>query len=120
MVDGHVAVGQGLRLDALGSVHHQQRSLAGGQGAADLIGEVHMAGRVDQVQGVGFAVLGLVVHAHGLALDGNAALALQLHAVQNLIHHFPLLKYAGFFQNAVGQGGLAVVDMRDNAKIADF
>ena len=40
-----VAVGQGLGLDALGRVHHQDHRLAGGQRAADLVAEVHVARR---------------------------------------------------------------------------
>ena len=42
-VHGQVRVGEGLRLDALGRVHHQQRALAGGQRSGDLVGEVHVA-----------------------------------------------------------------------------
>ena len=36
-VDGEVGVGQRLRLDALGGVHQQQRSLAGGQRASHFL-----------------------------------------------------------------------------------
>ena len=45
-----------LRLDALRGVDDQQRALARGQRARDLVGEVDVAGRVDQVQLVGLAV----------------------------------------------------------------
>jgi multidrug efflux pump subunit AcrA (membrane-fusion protein) len=74
-----IDVGQRLGLDALRGVDHQQRAFAGGQRAADLIGEVDVAGRVHQVEDIGLAVLGLVVEAHGLRLDGDAALALDIH-----------------------------------------
>ena len=47
-----VAVGQGLGLDALGGVDQQDRPLAGGQRAADLVAEVDVAGGVDEVEGV--------------------------------------------------------------------
>ena len=47
---GQVDVGERLRLDALRGVHDQQRALAGGERAGDLVGEVDMAGRVDQVE----------------------------------------------------------------------
>ena len=63
VVEGEVGVGQRLRLDALGRVHHQQRALAGGERARDLVGEVDVAGRVDQVEDVVLAVLGLVARA---------------------------------------------------------
>ncbi len=55
LLDGRVAVGHALGLDALGGIHHQQRALAGGQRAGDLVGEVHVAGGVDEVQLVGLA-----------------------------------------------------------------
>ena len=55
-LDGRVGVGDRLRLDALGGVDDQQRALAGGQAARDLVGEVHVARGVDQVQVVGLAV----------------------------------------------------------------
>ena len=44
-----------------------------------------MAGRVDQVEDVVLAVVGVVVEAHGLRLDGDAALALDVHVVEHLL-----------------------------------
>ena len=51
-VEREVGVREGLRLDALRGVHHQERALAGVERARHLVGEVHVAGRVDQVQHV--------------------------------------------------------------------
>ena len=51
-----VAVGHGLRLDALRGVDHQHRALAGRQRAAHFVGEVDVPRRVDQVEQVGLAV----------------------------------------------------------------
>ena len=42
-VDGQVGVGDGLGLDALGGVDDQQRALARGERARDLVGEVDVA-----------------------------------------------------------------------------
>ena len=50
VLDRLVDVGQRLRLDALRRVDHQQRAFAGGEAAADLVGEVDVAGRVHQVE----------------------------------------------------------------------
>jgi hypothetical protein len=50
LLDRRVAVGHGLRFDALRRVHDQQRALAGGQGARHLVGEIHVSRRVDEIQ----------------------------------------------------------------------
>ena len=76
MLHGQVGVGQGLGLHALGGVDHENGPLAGGQGAGDLVVKVHMARRVDEVQGVGLAVQSVVLDGDGAGLDGDAALAL--------------------------------------------
>ena len=55
-VDGEVGVGERLRLDALRGVDDEQRALARRERARDLVGEVDVAGRVDEVQLVGLAV----------------------------------------------------------------
>ena len=57
VLDREVGVGQRLRLDALRGVDHQQRAFAGGQRARDLVGEVDVPGRVDQVEDVLLAVV---------------------------------------------------------------
>src|SRR3954463_8643523 len=44
-----VGVRERLGLDALRRVHDEERALARGEAAADLVGEVHVAGRVDEV-----------------------------------------------------------------------
>ncbi len=102
VVQGQVGVGQGLGLHPLGGVHHQHRPLAGRQGAADLVVEVHVARGVDEVEAVGLAVLGGVVHADGPGLDGDAPLPLQVHVVQQLGGHLPLLHRAADLNHPVG------------------
>ena len=52
-VERVIDVGERLRLDALAGVDHQQRAFAGRQRARDFVGEVDMAGRVDQIEDVG-------------------------------------------------------------------
>ena len=51
-----VDVGQRLRLDALGRVDDEDGALAGLQAAADLVAEVDVAGRVDEVEPVALPV----------------------------------------------------------------
>ena len=120
VLDREVGVGDGLRLDPLGGVHDQQRALAGGEAAADLVGEVDVAGGVDQVQVVGLAVAGGVLDPHRLRLDRDPALALEVHRVEQLGLHFLRVDGAGQLEDAIGQGRLAVVDVGDDREVADL
>ena len=115
-----IDVGQRLRLDALARVDHQQRALAGRERAVDLVGEVDMAGGVDQVEDVVLAIARLVFEAHGLRLDGDAPLALDIHRIEHLLLHLARLESASELNQPVGKRGLAVIDVRDNGEIADI
>ena len=53
------------------------------------------------------------------ALIVTPRLALQIHVVQHLLLHVAVGDGAGDLQQPVGQGALAVVDMGDDAEIAD-
>ena len=78
-----------------------------------------MAGRIDQIQAVFVAVARGVMQANAFGFDGDAALALEVHRIEHLRGHFALGERAGEFEQAVGQRGFAVVDVRDDAEIAD-
>ena len=117
--EGEVEIRQRLRLDALGRVDEQHRSFACGKGTRHLIGEIHVTWGVDQIQDVGVAVGCLIRQAHRLGLDRDAPLTLDVHPVEVLGTHLSLLDHAGGLQHAVGQRGLAVVDVRDDAEVAD-
>ena len=119
VVQRQVRIRQRLRFHALRRVHHQQRALAGLQAARNLVGEIDVARRVDEVQLIHLAVVGAIVQAHGVGLDGDAALALQIHGVEHLLHHFALRQSAGGLQQTIRQRGFAVVDMRNDREIAD-
>ena len=84
-------VGHGLGLHALGGVHHQQGPLAGREAPRHLVGEVHVARGVDQVELVGLPVLGHVVHGERVRLDGDAALAFEVHVVEQLVAELALV-----------------------------
>ena len=118
LLDRGVAIGDALRLDALGGIDHQQRALAGRQAARHLIREVDVARGVDQVELVALAVARLIVQRHALRLDGDAALALQVHRVEHLGLHLARLEAAAQLDQAVGERRFAVVNVRDDGEIA--
>ena len=109
-----ITIGQGLCFDALSGIHHQHHAFARSEGTAHFVTEVHVPGSIDEVQHVVFPR-----HAHVLCLDGDAALTLQIHGVQVLRAHVTGIDGLGELQNSVRQGGLAVVDVRNNREVAD-
>ena len=120
VLHGQVGVGQSLGLDALGGVHNEQGALAGRQGPGHLIVEVHMARGVDQVELIALAVPGLVGQPDRPCLDGDAPLSLQVHVVQQLALHLPLGYGVARLDQPVGQRGLAVVNVGDDAEISNL
>ena len=119
MVDGQVEVRYRLGLYALGGIHHQERSLAGGYGAGHLVGKVHVPRSIDEVEDV-FLPLIVVHHLYRVALDRDALLPLEVHGIQDLVLHLPLGQGMGVFEQTVRQGTLAVVYVRYNAEIPDI
>ncbi len=77
-----------------------------------------MARGVDQMEQVVLSVLCVIDQLDGIQLDGDPPFPLQVHGVQNLIFHLPLLHGIRHFQDPVRQSGLAVVDMGDDGKVA--
>src|SRR3546814_8153124 len=68
---------------------------------------------------IALAVLRGVVQLHRLRLERDAALALDRIVVENLRVHFTLFQSTGQLDETIGERRLAVVDMRDDAEIAD-
>jgi len=54
----------------------------------------------------------------GVALDGNAPFALEIHGVQDLIPEVPVAYEIGVLNEAICQSGLSVIDMSDDAEVA--
>ena len=119
VVQGQIGVRERLRFNALRGVHHQQRALARLQAARHFVSEIDVTRRVDQIQLVQFAVVGAVIEADRVRFDGDAALAFQVHRIENLRHHLALRQRASGLEQAVGERRLAVVDVRDDRKIPD-
>ena len=120
LLDGGVTVRHRLRLNALRRVHHEQRALAGIERARHFVREIDVAGGVDEVELIRLPVLlRSVIERDALRLDGNAAFPFQIHGIQHLRLHFALGQAAAHLDEAVREGGFAVVNMGDDGKIAD-
>ena len=78
-----------------------------------------MAWGVEQVELVGLAILRGIHHADGVGFDGDAALAFEVHGVEDLGLHLARGQRSGQFEQAVGERGLAMVDVRDDREVSD-
>src|SRR5262249_6969684 len=114
-----IDVGQRLRLHPLGRVDHQESALTGTERARNLVAEVDVARRVDEVDDVVLPGVRMIVQPYRLGFDGDAALALEVHLVEELILALAFGERAGRLEDAVGQGRLAVVDVRDDREVSD-
>ncbi len=104
----------GLRQRPFGRVDEQHDAVDHRQRALDLAAEIGVAGGIDDVdQQV------VVVHRGVLGQNRDAALALEVGAVHRALGH-PLVgaEGAALVQQRVDQGGLAVVDVRDDGDVA--
>ena len=119
IIDCEIQIGDGLRLNALGGVYQQQSAFAGGQCAAYFIAEIYVTGGIDQVQNV-FLPSYVIVNLNGVALDGDAFFPFQVHIVQYLVHHVAVADGGGDCKQPVCQGTFTVINMGDDAKIADI
>ena len=114
VLDREVGVRERLRLDSLRGVDDEQRALARLQRARDLVGEVDVAGRVDEVE-----LVALPGDADGLRLDRDPALALELHRVEQLVAHLAARHRLGHLEDPVRERRLPVVDVGDDREVAD-
>ena len=108
--------GLGLRLDAGDGVEHRDGAVEHAQRPLDLDGEVHVAGRVDDVDPV------VLPHAGGRGGgDRDAALPLLDHPVHlggALVDLTDLVGLAGVVEDALGRGRLARVDVGHDPDVA--
>jgi hypothetical protein len=78
-----------------------------------------MARSIDQVQDVGLTVVGEVRQPDRVRLDGDPALPLEIHAVEDLGLHLAHLQRPGDLEEPIRKRRLAVVDMGDDREVAD-
>jgi hypothetical protein len=115
---GLTPYGLGLRLDAFLAVEDGDGAVKDTQGALDLDGEVHVSGRVDDVD--------LVVVPEGRRRgrrDRDAALLLLLHPVHRgctVVNLTDLVRDACVEQDPLGRRRLAGIDVSHDADVADL
>ena len=116
MLESHIEIGNRLCLNTLSCVDDKQCAFAGSDGAGDFVGEVHVSWGINQIEYVVLAIE-LVVHLDGVALNGDPALALEIHIIEYLL--LKILPRDGLcrLQQAVSQGTLPMVNMGYNAKV---
>ena len=78
-----------------------------------------MARRVDEIQLIALPVLRQVLEGDRVTLDGDAALAFELHAIQDLVAKVPCPDRVASLDETIGERRLAVVDVGDDAEIAN-
>ena len=61
----------------------------------------------------------MILHPHRRKLNSDALLALQIHTIQQLRLHLALLHRPRHLHHPISQRRLAVIDVSDDAKIAD-
>ncbi len=66
------------------------------------------------------AVTRRVAHTHGARFDGDPLLSLEIHRVEKLGLHLALGDGVRLFQQPIGEGRFAVVDVRDDRKIPNL
>ncbi len=78
-----------------------------------------MPGSVDKIQVVDRSIDCLVAQRGRLGLDGDTALPLQIHGIEDLLFHLTIRQSAAQMDDAISQGGFAVIDMGDYREISD-
>ena len=120
LLQGRIAVGHALGFDALSGINHQQRTLAGRQRSRDLVGKIHVSRRIDEIELIDLAGDRFETERHALCLDGDAALALQIHGIENLRLHLPSVETTALLDESIRQGRFAVIDVSNDRKVADI
>ena len=108
----------GLRHDAFLGVDQQDAAVHHAQDPLHLAAEVGVAGGVDDVD-AGLARLAVPQNAGALGQDGDAALTLLVVGVHRPFGRgFVGAEHAGLGQQLVDEGGLAMIDVRDDGDIS--
>ena len=120
MIKRKVDIAERLRFDPLRAVHHKDRSIAGGKRPGDLVVEIHMTRCIDQIEDIFLPILRMIDCTNGLGLDRDTPFPLNVHIIQDLILHLTLRQDPRLFNDPVCERAFSVIDMRDDAEIANL
>ena len=73
---------------------------------------------IDEIELVSFAVERFVIERHALRFNGNAALALQVHRVENLRRHLAIGQATTDLNQAVRERRFTMVNVRDDGEVS--
>ena len=111
--------GNGLRLNTLCRIYHQQSRLTHRERAAHLVGKVDVARRIDQIEEKRFRTLRrLVQHAHSLRFDSDATITLDFELIENLFVGCMARNGVCALQESIGECRFSMVNMRNDRKRA--
>ncbi len=79
-----------------------------------------MSRRIDKIQNILLTIFGFIGQGNGIAFNGDAAFPFDVHIVQHLILKISFIADTGKLDQTVGQGGLAVIYMGDNAEVSNI
>ena len=108
--------GFGLGLDAGNGIKHGDGAVQHAHGTLDFNGEVHVTGRVDDVDAVVFPEAG-----RRGRRDGDTAFLFLLHEIHGgsaVMDFADLMALAGIIKNALSRRRLAGINVRGNADVA--
>ena len=74
---------------------------------------------INQIELIGLTILGVIVKRDTLRFDGNTPLPLDIHRIENLSRHLSLGQPTTRLDEAIGERGLAMIDVRDDGEITD-
>src|SRR6266481_8540312 len=111
-------VGHSLRFHPLRRIYHQDSAFTRRQTPGDLVREIHMTGCVQKIESIALPIFSLILHRHGMGLDGDSAFTFEIHRIEQLILLIPFFDRAGGLQQTIRESSLPVIDMSNDTEIA--
>ena len=79
-----------------------------------------MARGVNKIQGVYFTICGSIIQANSLTFNCDSTFSFNIHIVEHLILELSIGNLVTQLDHAIGEGGLAMINMSYNGEISDM